>query len=92
MFRGRLFRAFVRDRYTAEAENQVQKDYQRTRNDLYRMQLDQVHRYHEINRNNMLRAYHAYLENTPGSKKALQELCDQLSPTEVKKPAIDVSI
>ncbi|CAF0829675.1 unnamed protein product [Adineta ricciae] len=73
-------RNLVRTRYTSQADSQREKDYQRTHNDLYRMQLDNVDAYHKSNRDNMLRVYHSYLENTPGSKKALRELCDQLSP------------
>ena len=73
-------RNLVRTRYTSQADSQREKDYQRTHNDLYRMQLDNVDAYHKSNRENMLRVYHSYLENTPGSKKALRELCDQISP------------
>lgn len=42
------------------------------------MQLDNVTDYHETNRDNMIRVYHSYLENTPGSKKALRDLCEQI--------------
>jgi hypothetical protein len=56
----------------------MEKDYKRTRDDFYRMQLDNVAGYHETNRENMIRAYHSYLENTPGSKKALRDLCEQI--------------
>ena len=59
---------------------QMGKDYKRTREDFYRMQLDELENYHESNRDNMLRMYHSYLENTPGSKKALRELCDRIIP------------
>lgn len=40
------------------------------------MQLDNLAGYHESNRDNMVKIYHSYLENTPGSKKAIRELCD----------------
>ncbi|CAF2651091.1 unnamed protein product [Rotaria sp. Silwood2] len=73
-------RSFIRSRYTTDAHNQMEKDYKRTHEDLYRMQLDDLDSYHETNRQNMLRVYHSYLENTPGSKKALRELCDQVAP------------
>lgn len=72
-------RSFMRDRYSSKANTQVEKDYRRTRNDLYRMQLDNVAGYREGNRDNMVRVYHSYLENTPGSKKALREVCDQIT-------------
>lgn len=42
------------------------------------MHLDDLDSYHKSNRDNMLLVYHSYLENTPGSKKALRELCDRL--------------
>jgi hypothetical protein len=72
-------RTYMRNRYSAKAHSQVEKDYRRTRNDLYRMQLDNVAGYREGNRDNMVRVYHSYLENTPGSKKALREVCDQIT-------------
>lgn len=50
------------------------------------MQLDNLDAYHESNRSNMLKVYHSYLENTPGSKKALQELCDQIAPKKTTSP------
>ncbi len=48
------------------------------------MQLDNLGGYHESNRDNMVRVYHSYLENTPGSKKALRELCDQVAVNNTK--------
>jgi len=77
-------RSLIRNRYTAQAQGQIDKDYKRTREDIYRMQLDDMKSYHQSNRDNMVQIYHSYLENTPGSKKALQELCDQLPSTEMK--------
>jgi len=50
------------------------------------MQLDNLSAYHESNRDNMLQLYRSYLENTPGSKKALRELCDQIAPKYAKPP------
>lgn len=81
----------IRTRYTAQATAQRQQDYKRTHDDLYRMQLDDLESYHESNRDNMLRVYHSYLENTPGSKKALQELCQQLSARETKS-SVDTTV
>jgi hypothetical protein len=46
-----------------------EEDRNRTINDYYRMNLDST-----AEKEKMKDAYHAYLENTPGSKKALQEL------------------
>lgn len=50
-----------------------EEDRNRTINDYYRMNLDQT-----AESLHMTGAYHAYLENTPGSKKALEELLKKL--------------
>ena len=50
-------------------QNRFEEDRNRTINDYFRMHLDQT-----AEKEKMKEAYHAYLENTPGSKKALQEL------------------
>jgi hypothetical protein len=50
-------------------KNRFDEDRNRTINDYYRMRLDQT-----AEKEKMIEAYHAYLENTPGSKKALEEL------------------
>ncbi|CAF3476945.1 unnamed protein product [Rotaria sp. Silwood1] len=84
-------RSFIRSRYTTEAHTQMEKDYKRTHDDLYRMQLDDMDSYHESNRDNMLHVYHSYLENTPGSKKALRELCDQIGPLNTKS-SVDTKV
>ncbi len=81
----------IRDRYTAKADNQIEKDYKRTHDDFYRMQLDNLDGYHESNRDNMVRIYHSYLENTPGSKKALRELCDRVAVNHTK-PSLDTTV
>ena len=54
-----------------ESDARMTEDRNRTINDFYRMRLDQFHPY---SKQQMMRVYHAYLENTAGSKKALQEL------------------
>jgi hypothetical protein len=48
------------------------------------MQLDNIAAYHQSNRDNMIQVYHSYLENTPGSKKALRELCDRSAVNNTK--------
>ncbi len=77
-------RSFIRTRYTAQAGQQIEKDYKRTHDDFYRMQLDNLAGYHESNRDNMVKVYHSYLENTPGSKKAVRELCDRIAVNNTK--------
>ena len=78
----------IRTRYTTQAEAQRDKDYKRTRDDFYRMQLDNLEGYHESNRENMLQIYHSYLENTPGSKKAIRELCAR-APLNASKSSLN---
>lgn len=51
-----------------------EEDRNRTINDYYRMNLDQT-----AEKERMADAYHAYLENSPGSKKALKELLSKHS-------------
>ncbi len=84
-------RSFVRNRYTAKAGSRIEKDYKRTRDDFYRMQLDNISDYHETNRDNMVRVYHSYLENTPGSKKALRELIEQI-PLNTTKTTVESTV
>ncbi len=55
------------------------------------MQLDNVAGYHESNRDNMIRTYHSYLENTPGSKKALRDLCEQI-PSNATKTSVEGAV
>jgi hypothetical protein len=44
-----------------------------TKDDFYRMELDKLDDVHPLNRPHMRKAYFAYLQNTPGSKKAITE-------------------
>ena len=57
----------------ADATDRLQDDYQRTKQDFYRMELDRLQDVHPVNRPRMRKAYFAYLQNTPGSKKAVHE-------------------
>lgn len=68
----------MRDRASAKSTGQLQKEYQRTCDDFYRMQLDSVADFKETKRENLLRTYRSYLQNTPGSRKALRDLCEQI--------------
>jgi hypothetical protein len=52
------------------------------------MQLDNIGDHHETNRNNMIRTYQCYLPNTPGSKKALLELCAQIPLNATKTTSV----
>lgn len=70
---GCCYRKELRKKYSASGEAKTEEDYKRTKQDFYRMELDRMEDYHPINRGNMRAAYFAYLQNTPGSKKALYE-------------------
>ncbi len=74
----------------AKAENQKDKDYKRTHDDFYRMQLDSAASHRKTNREHMLRVYHSYLGTTPGSKKALRDLCDQI-PLNATKTTVETT-
>jgi hypothetical protein len=51
------------------------------------MQLDNV----AGDRENMIRTYNSYLPNTPGSKKALRELCEQI-PLNATKTTVEGTV
>lgn len=66
-------------RYKHDAPKKVNADYSRTKDDFYRMDLDRLDEVHPINRRHMRKAYFAYLQNTPGSKKAIKECVKDLN-------------
>lgn len=61
----------IRAEFTKNFKNKArfEEDRNRTINDYYRMNLDVT-----AQNQHMSGAYNAYLKNTPGSKKALEEL------------------
>lgn len=62
----------LREKYTSNATEKLKKDYARTKQDFYRMELDKLDEVPgDLNRRNLRLAYHAYLKNTPGSRQAL---------------------
>lgn len=63
----------MRDKYSSQGKAKIEKDYERTKVDFYRMELHRLKDVHPVNRGNMKKAYFAYLQNTPGSKKAVKE-------------------
>lgn len=67
------FRQEMDQRFSLNAPQKVDKDYKRTKDDFYRMELDKLDDVHPLNRPHMRKAYFAYLQNTPGSKKAITE-------------------
>ena len=69
-----------------------EEDRNRTINDYYRMNLDSTAK------GKMVGTYHAYLENTPGSRKALNELLtkkhvkgldDKVTPVEEEQKKVE---
>lgn len=68
-----MLREELRKKYTNNADGKVNEEYERTKADFYRMELDRMKDYHPLSRPNMRKAYFAYLQNNPGSKKAIYE-------------------
>jgi hypothetical protein len=58
---------------TKDDERKLEKDFKRTTQDFYRMELDRLYIMKPESRSSIHRTYNAYLHNTPGSKKAIQE-------------------
>ncbi|XP_061177772.1 DNA ligase 1-like [Saccostrea echinata] len=79
------FRQEVMGRYKHDAPKKLNSDYSRTRDDFYRMDLDRLDEVHPINRPHMRKAYFAYLQNTPGSKKAINECVKGLNNDQAQK-------
>ena len=71
-------------KYGSNADKKVTDEYERTRNDFYRMDLDRLDEYHPASRGHMTQAYMAYLQNNPGSKRAIKE-CITEAEKEIKE-------
>ncbi len=69
-----LFRKQLRKNFGTESNARQAEDKTRTVNDYYRMRLDH---FHPLSMHHMKQVYHAYLDNTVGSKKALKELLNE---------------
>ncbi|XP_076082890.1 uncharacterized protein LOC143053955 isoform X1 [Mytilus galloprovincialis] len=78
------FREEMNQRFSLNAPQKIDKDYKRTKDDFYRMDLDKIEEIHPMNRPHMRKAYFAYLQNTPGSRKAVSECVKSLD--ESQKP------
>lgn len=68
-----MLRQELRKKYTQNGDGKISEEYERTKKDFYRMELDRMKDYHPLSRPNMRKAYFAYLQNNPGSKKAIYE-------------------
>ncbi|XP_062614182.1 uncharacterized protein LOC134275922, partial [Saccostrea cucullata] len=64
----------LKKKWSKRSPERVKKDYTKTKNDFYRMELDKLNEMRPTyNRPSMVNTYTAYLQNTPGSKQALDE-------------------
>lgn len=68
----------MKKKYTGVSEEKINEDYNRTKADFYRMELDKLDEVHPLNQENFRKTYFAYLQNTPGSKKAVKECVKEL--------------
>jgi len=75
----------LRDKYSSQGKAKIEKDYERTKVDFYRMELHKLKDVHPVNRDNMKKAYYAYLQNTPGSKKAVKECVKEVTGEKSEK-------
>ncbi|XP_060574878.1 DNA ligase 1-like isoform X2 [Ruditapes philippinarum] len=66
-------------------EGRKKSDYDRTKQDFYRMELDRLDEYHHTTRPHMRAAYFAYLQNTPGSRKAIYDCMKDVSNPKKKE-------
>ena len=78
-----IYRQQLREKYSQNAGSRVDEEYTRTKQDYYRMDLDKLEEIHPLNRDHMRETYFAYLQNNPGSKKAIQE-CVKETEKEMK--------
>lgn len=69
----------LREKYSSQGKAKIDSDYKRTKVDFYRMELHKLGDVHPLNRGNMKAAYFAYLQNTPGSKKAVKECVEEIA-------------
>lgn len=77
-----MLRDELRKRYLENEDGRVKKDYNRTKADFYRMELDKMDEYHPLSRPSMRSAYFAYLQNTRGSRLALYDCIKELEKKE----------
>lgn len=68
----RWYREELKKTYSSQAEGKQEAEYKRTKQDFYRMELDRMEDYHPSSRPMMRKTYFAYLQNNPGSKRAVK--------------------
>ncbi|XP_021377604.1 glutamic acid-rich protein-like isoform X1 [Mizuhopecten yessoensis] len=85
------FRTELKGRFSSNAQKKVDMDYQRTKDDFYRMDLHRLDEVHPLNRPHMRKTYFAYLQNTPGSRKAVKD-CVKTLDTDESGPRQDTPL
>jgi len=79
----------LKEKYSSQGQAKTNSDYERTKVDFYRMELHRLNDVHPVNRGNMKAAYFAYLQNTPGSKKALKECVKEIADEKEDDSKVD---
>ncbi|OAF68101.1 hypothetical protein A3Q56_04121 [Intoshia linei] len=74
-----MLRKVIKDKYSNGASQNIQHQYEQTKEYFYSTGLDQFTKYSKNIRRNMRAVYFAYLQNNEGSKKAIKE-CIKNSP------------
>ncbi|XP_069106370.1 uncharacterized protein [Argopecten irradians] len=72
------FREKMHRKYDIDTPRRIDEDYKKTKKDFYLMKLHKLSEVHPSNRSGMRKAYFAYLQNNPGSKKAVKDCVNQL--------------
>lgn len=78
----------LKKKWSKRSPERVKKDYTKTKNDFYRMELDKLNEMRPTyNRPSMVNTYNAYLKNTPGSKQALDDCISGIQASLLKDQA-----
>lgn len=78
----------MKKKWSKRSPERVKKDYTKTKNDFYRMELDKLNEMRPTyNRPSMVNTYNAYLKNTPGSKQALNDCISGIEANLLKDQA-----
>ena len=72
------FREQLKERYGGNADIRFKSDYTRTKQDWYRMELEELKKINEVNRGHMQLTCHTYLGTSRGSRKAVASLAKVL--------------
>lgn len=68
-----MLRKELQQKCTMNSQKKILQDYQRTKEDFYRLELNRLDEIPPVNRANVRASYFAYLQNTPGSRKAIYD-------------------